>query len=53
MGLNGMSFSLAFVTSPLIGTFIAQNYGFTNLWIFNCIMILVATVGFYFVMKKM
>ena len=53
MGLNGMSFSLAFVTSPLIGTFIAQNYGFTNLWIFNCVMILVATVGFYFVMKKM
>lgn len=53
MGLNGISFSMAFVTSPLIGTFIAQNYGFNNLWIFNCIMIAIASIGFYFVMKKM
>lgn len=53
MGLNGISFSIAFVTSPLIGTFIAENYGFTNLWIFNCIMILITCVGFYFIMKKM
>lgn len=53
MGLNGISFSAAFVTAPLIGTYIAENYGFTNLWIFNCIMIVVASIGFYFVMKKM
>jgi len=53
MGLNGISFSIAFVTSPLIGTFIAQNYGFTNLWIFNCIMMAVATIGFYFLIRKM
>ncbi|WKW45418.1 MFS transporter [Myroides sp. JBRI-B21084] len=52
MGLNGISFSLAFVSSPLIGTYIAQNFGFTNLWIFNCIMIVFTSVGFYFIMKK-
>lgn len=53
MGLNGISFSAAFVTSPLIGTYIAENFGFTNLWIFNCLMIAVASIGFYIVMKKM
>lgn len=53
MGLNGISFSIAFVTSPLIGTAIAESYGFTNLWIFNCIMIVITSIGFYFLMKKM
>lgn len=53
MGLNGISFSIAFVTSPLIGTYIAQNYGFTNLWVFNCVMIGITISGFYFIMKKM
>ena len=53
MGLNGISFSLALVTSPFIGTYIAENFGFTNLWIFNCLMIVVASTGFYFIMKKM
>lgn len=53
MGLNGISFSIAHVTSPFIGTQIAENYGFDNLWIFNCIMIVITSAGFYFVMKKM
>ena len=53
MGLNGMSFSSALVTSPLIGTWIIQNYGFSELWIFNCIMIILATIGFYYLIKKM
>ena len=53
MGLNGMSFSVAFITSPLLGTLIAENYGFTNLWIFNCLMIVIASLGFYLVMKKL
>lgn len=53
MGLNGISFSIAFVTSPLIGTYIAETYGFTNLWLFNCLMIAVCSIGFYIIMKKM
>ncbi|HUH25337.1 MAG TPA: MFS transporter, partial [Flavobacterium sp.] len=53
MGLNGISFSVAFITSPFLGTLIAENYGYTNLWIFNCLMIVIATVGFYYLMKKM
>lgn len=53
MGLNGISFSIAFITSPLLGTMIAENLGYTELWIFNCVMILLATAGFYFIMKKM
>ena len=53
MGLNGISFSIAFITSPLIGTMIAESYGFNELWIFNCIMILITTVGFYFIIKRL
>lgn len=53
MGLNGISFSVAFITSPLLGTMIAEQFGFTNLWIFNCLMILIASAGFYFIMKKL
>lgn len=53
MGLNGISFSIAHVTSPFIGTQIAESYGFNSLWIFNCLMIAVASTGFYFIMKKM
>ncbi len=52
MGLNGISFSIAFITSPLLGTYIAENFGFTNLWIVNCTMIAITSIGFYFIMKK-
>lgn len=53
MGLNGISFSVAFITSPLLGTMIAETYGFTNLWVFNCLMIVIASGGFYYIMKKL
>lgn len=53
MGLNGISFSVAFITSPLLGTMIAERFGYTNLWLFNCLMILIASAGFYFIMKKL
>lgn len=53
MGLNGMSFSIAFVTSPLLGTTIIEHFGFDELWICNCILIAIASIGFYFLIKKM
>lgn len=53
MGLNGMSFSIAFITSPLIGTTIIEYFGFTELWFFNCMLIVIASLGFYFLIKKM
>lgn len=53
MGLNGMSFSIAFVTSPLIGTAVIEHFGFQELWILNCILIAIASTGFYFLIKKM
>lgn len=53
MGLNGMSFSIAFITSPLIGTIIIEHLSFTYLWIFNCLLIVIAAAGFYFLIKKM
>ena len=53
MGLNGISFSIALITAPFLGTYIAENFGYTNLWIFNCVMIAIASIGFYYIMKKM
>ena len=53
MGLNGISFSAALVSAPLIGTFVIDNFSFQYLWIFNCILIAIATLGFYYLTNKM
>lgn len=52
MGLNALSFSSAHVLSPLIGTYVAQHYGFSNLWIATGILGLLTAVGFHFVFKR-
>lgn len=52
MGLNGISFSIAHVTAPLIGTMIAEFYGFNTLWVFNGLVILLACAGLYYIMRK-
>lgn len=52
MALNAISFSIANVFSPLFGTRIADSYGFNTLWIVNGVIILFASFGFYWIMKK-
>lgn len=53
MALNAISFSVANVFAPLIGTRIASNYGFNTLWLTNGALIALACLGFYWIMKKM
>lgn len=53
MAINGISFSIANVFSPLFGTKIANIYGFNALWLVNGSVILIACFGFYWIMKKM
>lgn len=49
MGLNGMAFSLAFIVTPSLGTWIAQKYGFNTLWTGTGILMGIIAIAFYFI----
>ncbi|WP_353146925.1 MFS transporter [Chryseobacterium sp.] len=53
MGLNGMSFSLAFIITPYVGTLIADKLGFNTLWIGTGILAILIAVAFYFIIPWM
>lgn len=46
IGLNRLVFSAAHVFSPYLGTRIASNVGFSNLWLATAGLASIATVGF-------
>ncbi len=52
MGLNALSVSSAFVFSPLIGTFVAEHFGFSALWIGTAIVGTATTFGFKWIFTK-
>ncbi|MDH6250497.1 putative MFS family arabinose efflux permease [Chryseobacterium sp. H1D6B] len=49
MGLNGMSFSIAFIITPYLGTLIAEKFGFNALWIGTGILSTFIAGAFYFI----
>jgi len=53
MGLNGMSFSIAFIITPYIGTLIADQLGFNTLWIGTGALAVAIAVAFYFIVPWM
>lgn len=53
MGLNGISFSIAFVITPYIGTLIAEKYGFNTLWIGTGALAVLIAIAFYFIIPWM
>jgi predicted MFS family arabinose efflux permease len=53
MGINALSVSVAHVFSPFIGTRVAAVYGFPVLWWGTAIVLLLTSIGFFFVMKRM
>lgn len=52
LGLNALSFSSAFVFSPLIGTFVAEHFGFSVLWVGTAIVGMATTFGFKWIFRK-
>ena len=52
MGFNALSVSSAFVLSPLIGTFVAEHFGFSALWIGTAIVGIATAFGFKWVFSK-
>jgi predicted MFS family arabinose efflux permease len=52
MAINALSFSIAHIFSPFIGTKIAAQYGFTTLWWGTTGALIATAIGFFFVMRK-
>ncbi|WP_073296621.1 MFS transporter [Chryseobacterium polytrichastri] len=53
MGLNGISFSIAFIVTPYIGTMLAQKFGFNALWIGTGVLATGIAIAFYFIVPWM
>ncbi len=53
MGLYSLSFSVAHVFSPFLGTLTVEHFGFETLWWATGIISVLVAFGFYFLMKTM
>lgn len=53
MGINGISTSIAFIVSPVLGTKLASMFGFNSLWIGSGVVLILVSIGFYFSVKGM
>lgn len=53
MGLYSLSFSVAHVFSPFLGTLTIEHYGFETLWWATGILSVIVAVGLYFLMRTM
>lgn len=52
MGMQGMTFSLALIITPIAATFIIERSNFTVLWICNLGVMLIACILMYILRKK-
>lgn len=53
MGLNSLALSGGLIFAPLLGTKIADKFGFDTLWIGTGFLAVLTSLGFYLLMKKM
>ncbi|HCR76868.1 MAG TPA: MFS transporter [Chryseobacterium sp.] len=53
MGLKRISFSIAFIVTPTLGTFIAERFGFTILWIGTGVLATIIAIAFYYIVPWM
>lgn len=53
MGLLGIAFSLSFIITPSLGTFIAENFGFKILWLGTGVLLGLTAIAFYFIIPWM
>ncbi|SHK38758.1 Predicted arabinose efflux permease, MFS family [Epilithonimonas mollis] len=53
MGLNGIAFSLSFIVTPYLGTYVVSHFGFDSLWIGSFAVLALSAVLIYIVVKKM
>lgn len=53
MGMNSLSFSMAHIISPVLGTAIAAKMGYNSLWEIVAVLSLLTAVGFWFNLRSM
>ncbi|GHE35585.1 MFS transporter [Sphingobacterium griseoflavum] len=53
MGFNSLAFAAANIFSPYIGTYVAAHYGYEILWFGTAAVLLFASAGFAWILKKM
>ncbi len=53
MGLYSLSFSVAHIFSPFLGTLTVEHFGFETLWWATGVVAVIVSIGFYFLMKTM
>lgn len=53
MGVLGIGISLAFIITPSLGTFIAEEFGFQALWFGTGVLLILTAIAFYFIIPWM
>lgn len=53
MGFNALAFAAANIFSPFLGTYIAENFGYHTLWNIIGTILLLLSMGFYWIITKM
>ncbi|MCC9042397.1 MFS transporter [Myroides sp. M-43] len=53
MGVNGLTFAIGFIISPILGTKVATHLGYDILWLGTAILVVIAAIGLNYSVKKM
>ncbi len=53
MGLLVIGFSVSFIITPSLGTYIAQEFGFKTLWLGTGSLLTLSGIGFYFLIPEL
>ena len=53
MGVNGLTFAIGFIISPILGTKVASTLGYDVLWLGTAALVIIAALGLNYSVKKM
>lgn len=53
MGVNGLTFAVGFIISPVLGTYISSHFGFNTLWLATSVLVIISAIGLNYSIKKM
>lgn len=53
MGVNGLTFAIGFIISPILGTKVATYLGYDILWLGTTVLVIIAALGLNYSVKRM
>lgn len=53
MGINGLTFAIGFIVSPILSTKIAAIWGYEYLWVCTATLVVISSIGLHYSVKKM